>query len=139
MGYCLALCQMIASYATESTKKKSSSQEKEIERLKAEVAKYEELAKAITAIQAFIPPEKAVKAEAKAKAKAKAKTKAKAKKEPTPEKKELFAKMGEIRELRKKLKKDGKSKEESDLEVAPLLEQLKELKKKAGATKAAAN
>merc|ERR1712060_225144 len=46
--YCLALCQMIASYATESTSKKSSSQEKEIERLKAEVAKYEELAKAIT-------------------------------------------------------------------------------------------
>jgi hypothetical protein len=132
--YCLALCQLIASYAGPPAKKKPSAIEKDYERLKEEVAKYEELAKAVSSIQAFVPPAqeaKAAKADAKAKAKGKAKAKAKPTKERSPEKKELFAKMGEIRALRKKLRKDGKTKEESDEQVAPLLEELKALKKKA--------
>merc|ERR1712039_392288 len=126
--YCLALCQLIASYAGEPAKKKADPAEKEAERLRGIVAKYEEILKAATAIQSFVPPALAAKAEAKAKAKAK--VKAKAKKELSPEKKELFAKRGEIRELRKKLKKEGKTKEESDAQVAPLLEELDALKKK---------
>jgi nucleoside diphosphate kinase len=136
--YCLALCQMIASFAGEPPKKKGGPLENELEKLQAELAKYQEIAKAVAAIQTFVPPAKLLqveaKAEAKAKAKAKAKPKAKAEKpekEPTPEKKELNTKRSEITDMKKTLKKDGKSKEEIDEALAPLLEQLKELKEKA--------
>jgi hypothetical protein len=136
--YCLALCQMIASFAGEPPKKKGGPLENELEKLQAELAKYQEIAKAVAAIQTFVPPAKLLqveaKAEAKAKAKAKAKPKAKAEKpekEPTPEKKELNTKRSEITDMKKTMKKDGKSKEEIDEALAPLLEQLKELKEKA--------
>mmetsp|Transcript_48970 Transcript_48970/g.131053 ORF Transcript_48970/g.131053 Transcript_48970/m.131053 type:complete len:450 (-) Transcript_48970:49-1398(-) len=136
--YCLALCQLIASYADPPAKTKQSGIEKEYERLKGEIAKYEELAKAVAAIQDFKPGSKtAPKTEPKAKAKAKAKAE-KAPKQKSPEKKELFAKMSEIRDLRKKMRKEGKTKEESDEAVAPLLEDLKALKKKAQDAKEAA-
>eukprot|EP00928_Gymnodinium_smaydae_P042866 TRINITY_DN28831_c0_g4_i2.p1 TRINITY_DN28831_c0_g4~~TRINITY_DN28831_c0_g4_i2.p1 ORF type:complete len:477 (-),score=174.16 TRINITY_DN28831_c0_g4_i2:284-1627(-) len=149
--YCAALCQMIASFQGDGGKK-AKPLEQEIEKLKSELEKYKELAKAVSTIQNHVPytpppapkkekekePEqkKKEKAEPKAKEKASSSGKGKARKEATPEKKErgsreLFAKMGEIRDLRKKLKRDGKSKEESDEAVAPLLEELKALKKKA--------
>jgi len=78
--YCLALCQMIAGFAGEK-EKKASPQEKEIERLKDELSKYETIGKAVTAIQAFSPLERPAaaaptrQAEGKAKAKSKAKSK----------------------------------------------------------------
>mmetsp|Transcript_52873 Transcript_52873/g.136542 ORF Transcript_52873/g.136542 Transcript_52873/m.136542 type:complete len:754 (-) Transcript_52873:263-2524(-) len=77
--YCVALCQMIASFATEQpAKSKSSAMEKEVEKLKAEVAAYQELAKAVEAIQNYVPYAKQQKATPKAEAKAKAKATAEA-------------------------------------------------------------
>lgn len=79
--YCLALCQMIATQSGDQ-EKKTSPLEKEVTKLKEQLAMYEDLAKAVSAIQDFKPaPEpKESKGEAKAKAKSKAKAaKAKAK------------------------------------------------------------
>jgi len=136
--YCATLCQMIASYSKEPDGQKASPLEAEVTQLRAKVAAYEEMAKAVNTILAFKPPSVAKpKAAPKVEPKA-SKTKdtsAAPKKEPSPEKKELFAKMAEIRAKRKALKKDGKSKEETDEAVAPLLEELKELKAKAKTSK----
>jgi len=54
--YCLALCQMIASFAGDPVAKKSSPMEKELEQLKEQLAMYESLGKAIETFQAFSPP-----------------------------------------------------------------------------------
>lgn len=85
--YCLALCQMIASYATETTNKKSSGLEKQLTKLKETLEQFEGLAKAVSGIQSFVPPPETLmkgkgkgKGKAEAKAKAEPKTKAKAKK-----------------------------------------------------------
>merc|ERR1712087_295243 len=134
--YCLALCQMIASYAGEPVRKASGPQEKRLEELKEELAKYEAIASAVAAIQDFVPPDTAAKVEAKSRGRA---TKAEAVKsqgggaksrdDATSEERKLFAKKDEIRDLRKQLKRDGKTKKESDEAVAPLLEELKDLKR----------
>jgi nucleoside diphosphate kinase len=139
--YCLALCQMIASFSTEAPPKgKATGAEKEIEKLKAELEQYKELAAAVEKIQKYVPfakqkkePEPKAKAKAKAKAENKPQEEKKPKPEPSPEKKEVIAKRNEIMDMKKKYKKDGKSKEEMQEAIAPLLDQLKELKDKAKA------
>lgn len=73
--YCLALCQMIASFAGPPKEKKSGPQEKELAKLREQVAMYEGIAKAVSAIQAFSPPDDKPSAKGKAKAKAKAEAK----------------------------------------------------------------
>lgn len=157
--YCAALCQMIAYFAGGAVAKKPSPLEAEVARLKEQVAAVEEMAAAVNIILSFKPPDvgkakgkgkgeskgkgkgegKGAEPEPNAKAKAKAKAKSKAeeipKSEPTPEKKALLTKMAEIREMRNTLKNDGKSKEEADEAVAPLLEELTELKAKAKSAK----
>lgn len=54
--YCLALCQMIASYAGDSVPKKASPLDKEVESLQEQLALYKGLADAVAAFQAFTPP-----------------------------------------------------------------------------------
>jgi len=71
--YCLALSQMIASYATEKESTKSSPLEKEVAKLKEQLAVYESIGKAIATIQDFKPPDVAEKTDKKSKAKAKPK------------------------------------------------------------------
>jgi hypothetical protein len=58
--YCLALCQMIASFAGDPVAKKSSPMEKDLEKLKEQLAIYENLGKAIATFQAFSPPADAI-------------------------------------------------------------------------------
>merc|ERR1711933_218086 len=54
--YCLALCQMIASFSGEVASRKSSPLEKELEELKEQLTAYEALGQAVAAFQAFTPP-----------------------------------------------------------------------------------
>jgi hypothetical protein len=74
---CLAHCQMIASFAGEKKEaKKEGAGAKKLEALQAKVSAYEELARAVAAIQAFkVPGSEDVKLKAKPKAKAKARVK----------------------------------------------------------------
>merc|ERR1712061_223423 len=51
--WCLALCQMIASFAEKKETKKTAPLDKELESLKAQVAAYEEVNKAILTIRNF--------------------------------------------------------------------------------------
>jgi len=55
--YCLALCQMIANFAGEDAKDaKTVALEKEVAKLKEQLAMYEAVGKAVTLIQEFKPP-----------------------------------------------------------------------------------
>mmetsp|Transcript_60792 Transcript_60792/g.131884 ORF Transcript_60792/g.131884 Transcript_60792/m.131884 type:complete len:446 (-) Transcript_60792:168-1505(-) len=145
--YCLALCQMIASFARAQAKPGGPEKElqKEVAQLKEQLALYEAIGKAVASIQAFVPPSKVAVAQPKAKAKSKAKAKAKVeentekapKKPKTPEKEAVSAKINEIRGKQKELKKEGKTKEEIDVAVASLVKELQELKAVAAAAKPA--
>merc|ERR1712136_650083 len=86
---CLAHCQLIASFAGEKKEaKKEGGSVKEVEVLKAKLSAYEELARAVAAVQAFkVPGNEDVKAKAKAKARSAAKAKPKAKTRVKKEKK----------------------------------------------------
>mmetsp|Transcript_6004 Transcript_6004/g.11431 ORF Transcript_6004/g.11431 Transcript_6004/m.11431 type:complete len:383 (+) Transcript_6004:123-1271(+) len=79
---CLALCQMIASFSGEKEPKKETSPlEKEVAKLKEQLAMYEGVAKAVAAIQDFkMPEEEAPAGKGKGKA-AKGKSKSKPKRE----------------------------------------------------------
>merc|ERR1712232_1185884 len=67
--YCLALCQMIASFSQGEKDSKTIALEKEVTKLKEQLALYESVGRAVTLIQEFKPPK--VEKEPKAKAKAK--------------------------------------------------------------------
>lgn len=81
--YCLALCGMMASFQGEKESKKSSNPlDKEVERLKEQLAMYESLAKAAAAIQAFKPvAEEKSESKGKGKGKGKKESEGKGKKE----------------------------------------------------------
>jgi hypothetical protein len=87
--YCLALCQMIASFAGGAGEtKKTDPLEKEVAKLKEQLAMYESLAQAVAAFQAFSPPKEEKvstgKGEGKGKGKADEKGKSKAVSEEKP-------------------------------------------------------
>merc|ERR1712187_565271 len=68
--YCLALCQMIASFSHGEKDSKTVALEKEVTKLKEQLALYESVGRAVALIQEFKPP--LVPKEPKAKPKAKA-------------------------------------------------------------------
>jgi len=74
--YCLALCQMIASFSHGEKDSKTTALEKEVAKLKEQLALYESVGRAVALIQDFKPPK--VEKEPKAKAKAKAEPEPKA-------------------------------------------------------------
>jgi len=104
--YCLALCQMIASFAGEegAEAKKSSPLDTEVEKLKEQLAMYESLGKAVTAFQNFSAPK-----EVKSTDEGKGKGKGKGKEDGKGKGKEQ-AKSGEGEGERKKSKRSRKSK-----------------------------
>jgi nucleoside diphosphate kinase len=72
--YCLALCQMIASFSGEVASRKSSPLEKELEELKEQLTAYEALGQAVAAFQAFTPPAEVASSQTKGKGEGKGAT-----------------------------------------------------------------
>merc|ERR1712136_514365 len=118
---CLAHCQLIASFAGEKKEaKKEGGSVKEVEVLKAKLSAYEELARAVAAIQAFkVPGNEDVKAKAKAKARSAAKAKPKAKTRVKKVKKETEASGDTVAVGQSEAPAGSDSKASADASAAP--------------------